>query len=82
MPADAKGSSDWSSDVAPFNTRLQYTPVAIVVPSTVAHVQAAVSCAAKLNIKVIQLFFQISGGSTKNSLLFLTFCPLYGVRSR
>ncbi len=52
VPADAKGSSDWSSDVAPFNTRLQYTPAAIAVPTTVAHVQAAVSCAAKLGVKV------------------------------
>ena len=52
VPVDAKGSGDWNADVAPFNTRLQYTPAAIAVPSTVAHVQAAVSCAAKVGVKV------------------------------
>lgn len=52
VTTDAQGSTDWSQDVAPFNQRLQYTPVAIVVPSSVAHVQAAVSCAAKVGIKV------------------------------
>jgi FAD/FMN-containing dehydrogenase len=52
VPTDARGSTAWSQDVAPFNTRLPYTPIAIVVPSTVAHVQAAVSCAAKVGVKV------------------------------
>jgi FAD/FMN-containing dehydrogenase len=52
VPTDARGSTAWEQDVAPFNTRLPFTPVAIVVPSTVAHVQAAVSCAAKVGVKV------------------------------
>lgn len=52
VPVDAKGSSDWNSDVAPFNTRLQYTPAAIVVPKTVADIQAAVKCAAANKVKV------------------------------
>lgn len=52
VPQDAQGSSEWRNDVQPFNTRLAYTPVAIAVPTTVEHVQAAVSCAAKLGIKV------------------------------
>ncbi|KAK3313725.1 hypothetical protein B0H66DRAFT_359042 [Apodospora peruviana] len=52
VPADAQGSADWRADVNPFNQRLAYTPVAIAVPTTVEHVQGAVSCAAKLGIKV------------------------------
>jgi FAD/FMN-containing dehydrogenase len=52
VPVDAQGSSAWTADVAPFNRRLPYTPAAIAVPTTVAHVQAAVSCAAKLGVKV------------------------------
>ncbi len=61
--------------MAPFNTRLQYTPVAIVVPSTVAHVQAAVSCAAKLNIKVIQLFFSDFWRQHQEFTAFPNFLP-------
>lgn len=52
VPTDARGSTAWNQDVAPFNQRLPYTPIAIVVPSTVAHVQAAISCAAKTGVKV------------------------------
>lgn len=52
VPQDAQGSQDWRDDVNPFNQRLKYTPVAIAVPTTVEHVQGAVSCAAKLGIKV------------------------------
>ncbi|KAK3386250.1 hypothetical protein B0T20DRAFT_457743 [Sordaria brevicollis] len=52
VPADAQGSADWRADVNPFNQRLPYTPVAIAVPTTVEHIQGAVSCAAKLGIKV------------------------------
>jgi FAD/FMN-containing dehydrogenase len=52
VPTDAQGSTAWTQDVAPFNQRVPYTPVAIVVPSTVAHVQAAVSCATKVGVKV------------------------------
>ncbi|OAA65853.1 glucooligosaccharide oxidase [Niveomyces insectorum RCEF 264] len=52
VPVDKKGSTDWSQDVAPFNTRLQYTPAAIVVPKTIADIQAAVACAAKTGVKV------------------------------
>ncbi|OIW34144.1 FAD-binding domain-containing protein [Coniochaeta ligniaria NRRL 30616] len=52
VPTDARGSTAWNQDVAPFNQRVPYTPIAIVVPSSVAHVQAAVSCAAKAGVKV------------------------------
>ncbi|EAA29277.3 Glucooligosaccharide oxidase [Neurospora crassa] len=52
VPADAQGSSEWRTDVNPFNQRLPYTPVAIAVPTTIEHIQGAVSCATKLGIKV------------------------------
>ncbi len=52
VPVDTKGSTGWSQDVAPFNKRLPYTPAAIVVPTKVEDIQAAVSCAAKTGVKV------------------------------
>ena len=52
VPFDAKNSNDWKVDVAPFNTRLAYTPAAIAVPTTTAHVQGAVSCGVKLGLKI------------------------------
>lgn len=52
VPTDTPGSTDWKYDVAPFNQRFNYTPVAIVVPTNVQHVQAAISCAAEAGVKV------------------------------
>jgi FAD/FMN-containing dehydrogenase len=52
VPVDKPGSTDWQQDANPFNQRLPYKPVAIVVPKTTEHVQAAVSCAAKVGVKV------------------------------
>lgn len=52
VPVDAQGSTAWQQDVAPFNLRLPYTPVAIVAATKVEDIQAAVSCASKLGIKV------------------------------
>lgn len=52
VPVDTQGSQEWRNDVNPFNQRLPYTPVAIAVPTNTQHVQGAVSCAAKLGIKV------------------------------
>ncbi|KAK3334062.1 hypothetical protein B0T19DRAFT_483984 [Cercophora scortea] len=52
VPSSAKNSNDWNADVKPFNQRLPYTPVAIIAATTVDHVQAAVSCAAKAGVKV------------------------------
>ncbi|KAL1878594.1 hypothetical protein VTK73DRAFT_7772 [Phialemonium thermophilum] len=48
VPEDDPGSTDWAYDVAPFNQRFNYTPLAIAVPLAVEHVQAAVSCAVKV----------------------------------
>jgi FAD/FMN-containing dehydrogenase len=52
VPVDTKGSTDWNNDVRAFNQRLQYTPAAIAVARTTEHVAAAVSCAAKVGVKV------------------------------
>jgi FAD/FMN-containing dehydrogenase len=52
IPADTLGSADWKADVAPYNTRLTYTPIAIAVPTNIEHIQAAISCAVKIGVKV------------------------------
>ncbi|KAK4191294.1 putative reticuline oxidase precursor, partial [Podospora australis] len=51
VPVSAPGTADWKLDAAPFNLRLNFTPVAIAVPRNAKHVQDAVACAAKLGIK-------------------------------
>jgi hypothetical protein len=52
VPQDYPGTSNFTSDIIPYNLRLNYTPIAVAVPSTVPQVQAAVKCAAKLGVKV------------------------------
>jgi FAD/FMN-containing dehydrogenase len=52
VPQDYPGSSDFSQDVIPYNLRLNFTPIALAVPSTVPQVQAAVVCASKLGVNV------------------------------
>jgi FAD/FMN-containing dehydrogenase len=52
VPVYASGSSDFTKAIKPFNLRLPFTPTALAVPSTVAQVQAAVSCGASLGITV------------------------------
>lgn len=52
VPIKLASSSDWSSYEATFNTRLQYVPSVIVVPTTAQHVSDAVICAGQFNVKV------------------------------
>jgi len=52
VPVTARNSTQWKTDAGPFNDRLAYDPVAVAVPTTVEHIQAAVSCAAELGVKV------------------------------
>ncbi|PKS06753.1 hypothetical protein jhhlp_006827 [Lomentospora prolificans] len=52
VPFDVPDSDDWALDVAPFNERLPYTPIAIAVPRTVEHIEDAVKCAVGLGVKV------------------------------
>lgn len=48
------GPSDptWAELICPYNLRLAYTPVALVVPVTIPEIQDAVTCAGSLDVKV------------------------------
>jgi hypothetical protein len=52
VPQSFPGTADFTQGIKPFNLRLPFTPVALAIPSTVAQVQAAVSCARKLGLKI------------------------------
>lgn len=52
VPQHLASTSNFTQAIRPFNERLPFTPVAVAVPRTVAQVQAAVSCGAKLGITV------------------------------
>ncbi|KAH6967947.1 hypothetical protein AUP68_17386 [Ilyonectria robusta] len=52
VPIDVKGSAEWTQDGTAYNLRLQYQPVAIAVPTTVAHISAAVKCGVKHGVKI------------------------------
>ncbi|OHF01593.1 FAD binding domain-containing protein [Colletotrichum orchidophilum] len=51
-PVSVPSSSDWSDDIRPYNSRLQYTPAVVVTATDVSHVQAAVKCGAQYNLRV------------------------------
>lgn len=51
VPFDEAGSEDYDLDVASFNLRLNYTPVAVVAAETAQHVQDAVACATEAGVK-------------------------------
>lgn len=52
VPYETQSNSTWAVDILPFNSRVPYTPSAIAIPSTTQHVVSAVSCGAKLGLKV------------------------------
>lgn len=52
VPIRLPSSSDFAQRSVTWNLRLQYTPVVIVVPTTVQHVQDAVVCASQNGVKV------------------------------
>ena len=52
VPVDVAKSNDWNVDIAPYNRRLAYTPAAVAVPTTLAHIQDAVRCASQNSVKV------------------------------
>jgi FAD/FMN-containing dehydrogenase len=52
VPVNALNSTGWNNDVAPFNLRVRYTPIAIAVPATIKHIQDSVACGVKSNLKV------------------------------
>ena len=52
VPVDKAGSANWTADIKPFNSRLQYTPAAVAVPVTIPQIQAAVNCGRTTGLKV------------------------------
>ncbi|CAI6340403.1 unnamed protein product [Periconia digitata] len=52
VPALEFQSKDYNQSVKPFNLRVNFKPVAYSVPTTVKHIQDAVSCGAKNGIQV------------------------------
>lgn len=52
VPVSLSTSDDWNSTTAAYNLRLQYTPAAVTLPTTLQHVSDSVTCAAELSIKV------------------------------
>jgi len=52
VPQDYPGTSNFTQDIIPYNLRVNFTPVAVAVPSTVPQVQAAVRCASAVGVKV------------------------------
>ena len=66
VPYDVKGTEEYRIDSEAFNIRVPYVPAAIAVPKTTEHIQKAVLCGKKLNIKVSPK----SGGHSYASLGF------------
>lgn len=52
VPQALPGTTNFTQAIKPFNLRLPFTPVAVAVPTTVAQVQAAVSCGVSLGITI------------------------------
>ena len=52
VPVSSPNSRAYDQDVAPFNERLPYTPIAIAVPTTIGQIQGAVSCGSQQGLKV------------------------------
>lgn len=52
VPTTLNSSSDWDSLTTAYNLRLQYTPIAVTIPTTPQHVSDSVTCAAASGIKV------------------------------
>ncbi|KAF2009754.1 Glucooligosaccharide oxidase [Aaosphaeria arxii CBS 175.79] len=52
VPVFTPGSGDYTQALKPFNLRVTFKPAAYAVPTTVQHVQDAVSCGAQNNVVV------------------------------
>jgi hypothetical protein len=52
VPIKLSSSADWTTYEATYNTRLQYVPAVIVLPTTAQHVSDAVVCASQAGVKV------------------------------
>jgi hypothetical protein len=52
VPQALPGTPEFERSRSPHNLREQFTPLAIALPTTVSHVQAAVACGRKNGVKV------------------------------
>ncbi|KAF2028066.1 FAD-binding domain-containing protein [Setomelanomma holmii] len=52
VPVFASGSSNFTQAIQPFNRRVPFKPAAYAVPSTIKHIQDAVSCGVKNGVRV------------------------------
>jgi len=52
VPQATPGTPLFAQDIIPYNLRVNFTPIALALPTTTPQVQAAVSCASKHGIKV------------------------------
>jgi len=52
VPQDYPWTPSFTQDIIPYNLRVNFTPIAVAVPSTVPQVQAAVKCASQVGVKV------------------------------
>lgn len=52
VPTNLNTSSNWNVLTTAYNLRLQYTPIAVTVPTTPQHVSDSVLCAAAAGLKV------------------------------
>jgi hypothetical protein len=57
VPVKWETSPDYDKLAEPFNTRLAYKPVVIVLPTKPLHIQDAVVCAGTYGVKVCNCFF-------------------------
>ncbi|KDN64270.1 putative FAD binding domain-containing protein [Colletotrichum sublineola] len=51
-PITTSSSSNWTDDIRPYNTRVQFTPALVVTATDASHVQAAVKCASQYDKRV------------------------------
>ncbi|KAF3913370.1 hypothetical protein ABW20_dc0106407 [Dactylellina cionopaga] len=52
VPQALPGLLQFNFEIKPYNLRLPFTPVAVAMPLSVAHVQAAVLCGVQSNLKI------------------------------
>ncbi|KAM0250270.1 hypothetical protein ACHAP5_002329 [Fusarium lateritium] len=52
VPNVQRNSAQWTQEARPYNLRLPYNPAAIVIPTTVDHVQDAVKCGNQHGVRV------------------------------
>ncbi|KAI5457435.1 hypothetical protein BGZ63DRAFT_428142 [Mariannaea sp. PMI_226] len=52
VPYLVKQSPSWAGEIEPYNLRLNYTPAAVAIPTSVAQIKAAVGCGVKNDVRV------------------------------